>query len=125
MNAVTRVSSRASGWLGAALALVCAGAMLPAGAAERSVVVQIQSTQLASREGVVRVYQKLRLAAEAACGEPNSADLREWSDFRQCVARSLDRAIGEVHDARLTAYHAQRTGVAVQVAALAPRPAAP
>jgi UrcA family protein len=55
--------------------------------------------------GVERLYARLRHAAEQVCGGVNIRDLAGTHRQEDCVRASLDRAVEDVHSARLTARH--------------------
>lgn len=72
--------------------------------------VQIYAGELSSNAGVTRVHERLEDAASFVCRAFDSRELERQMRYRRCVADALDRAVREVHDARLSAYHRGRTG---------------
>ena len=86
--------------------------------------VRIDGSELLSGAGIARVYGRLELAADYVCRSFDSRDPERQARYRQCVAEALERAIGDVHDAVLSAYYQARTGTLRTVAVVAGSPAA-
>ena len=93
------VAAGLGGWLLASTAFATTTGDAP------SARVTYAELDLTKDAGVERLYARLRQAAEQVCG---SADIRELGRFYEqqaCVQRALDRAVEDVHSARLTARH--------------------
>jgi UrcA family protein len=86
--------------------------------------VRIDGSELLSGVGIARVYGRLEQAADYVCRSFDSREPERHSQYRHCVAESLERAIQDVHDARLSAYYQARTGTLRTVAIVAGSPAA-
>jgi UrcA family protein len=73
------------------------------------VVVRFDDLNLDRTPGVVRLYQRLHAAAQEVCGPPTPANSRiVASDWRQCVAAAVDRAVRQIDRPAVTAYHLAR-----------------
>jgi UrcA family protein len=66
------------------------------------------------------LYSRVRHAAMQVCGEPDIRDDRRQRDVDACVARSVDRAVGEVASAEFTAVHEKASGDVVRLASSGP-----
>lgn len=86
--------------------------------------VQIYGSELASSAGVARVHARLTGAARDVCHGLDGRDIERQMRYRRCVAESLERAVRDVHDSRLTAYHQAHTGAPRTVALVAGSPGA-
>jgi UrcA family protein len=71
--------------------------------------VQIYGGELSSHTGIVRVHDRLEGAARNVCRTLDEKDLERQMRYRRCVVESLERAVRDVHDARLSAYHQAKT----------------
>ena len=92
----------------------------------RSERVPFYRVELGNRAGVEQTYRRLQRAAARVCGDEDSKQLVERMQFQRCVEESLARAVAEVHDASLTAYHQHRSAAAAAIAAVsAPRASLP
>lgn len=96
------------------LTLASAGAFVAGSAARAdsdipSKVVRYAQTELSSPAGVGRIYSRLNRAAKQVCSNYDLIDLAHHQIFNRCVAESLARAVGQVHDERLTLYHEFQT----------------
>ncbi len=122
---------RARRLAGAVLSVLATAAVLhsapvraePTAAKTTSVAVQIERSALQTDEGVARVYTQLRTAARAACGESELSDVQDIDlriRFHTCVNQAVARAVADVHDAGLSAYHAHRTGAPQRLLASSP-----
>jgi UrcA family protein len=69
------------------------------------VTVRFDSIDLRSSEGVARLYGRLRQAARGACDSLPRLYVWTASARSRCQSDSLEVAIRQVHDARLTAHH--------------------
>jgi UrcA family protein len=72
-------------------------------------VVHYSQTDLSSPVGIDRIYSRLITAAKLVCDRYDSMELARRQVFDRCVAESLARAVGQVHDERLTLYHESQT----------------
>lgn len=114
------------------LAALIAGA-LPAARSARaaevsdeapSQAVRIDGSELLSGAGIVRVYGQLEQAADYVCHSLDSKELERQRQYRRCVAEALERAVKDVHDGRLSAYHQVKTGATRTDTIVAGSPAA-
>jgi len=71
--------------------------------------VQIYGAELSSSTGIVRVHDRLEGAARNVCRPLDERDLGRQMRYRRCVAEAVERAVRDVHDARLSAYHQAKT----------------
>jgi UrcA family protein len=63
---------------------------------------------LSTPAGAERVLDRVRRAAIEACGgQPDPRDLAAQRPFKECVARSMDGAVGQLRAPRVTALHRQ------------------
>jgi UrcA family protein len=83
-----------------------------------AVPVHYTKAELLNDAGIVRVHERLKAAARSVCYEFESRELGRQAQFTQCVASSLSRAVAQIHDPALTAYHEHRTGYLRQIAAV-------
>lgn len=74
-----------------------------------SVTVEYSDLDLASPNGVDRLYSRLRSAARNVCGEYEARDLRTRASARSCYVRALGEAVRDVDHAALTAMHQGNT----------------
>ncbi len=72
--------------------------------------VQIYAAELSSSVGIALVHDRLDQAAHYVCRAFDSREPERQMRYRRCVTEALERAVQEVHDARLSAYHRGRTG---------------
>lgn len=86
-----------------------AGSPVQADSDVPSQAVHYSQTELSSPAGVGRIYSRLNSAAKQVCSSYDLIDLAHHQIFNRCVAESLARAVGQVHDERLTLYHQYRT----------------
>jgi UrcA family protein len=89
-------------------------------AALGTVTIRYSREELQSREGIRRLYDRLGLAAREVCQFYDSTELARRHVFRLCVSRSLDRAVTQIHDPALSAYHLRQVTRPLAVAALGP-----
>lgn len=85
--------------------------------------VQIYGAELSNTAGIARVHERLTGAARDVCHTLDAKDLGRQMLYRRCVAAALARAVRDVHDARLSAYHEAKTGATRTVALIAGSPA--
>jgi UrcA family protein len=85
--------------------------------------VRIDGSELSSGAGVARVYGRLELAADYVCRSFDSREPERHGRYRHCVAEALERAVRDVHDARLSAYYQAKTGTLRTDAIVAGSPA--
>lgn len=81
--------------------------------------VQFRRIDLLDASAVKVLYHRLERAAQDACRGYESRDLERQALYRGCVADSVARAVAQIHDPGLTAYHAHRPGPRVALAAQA------
>ena len=105
---------------------LAAGAAAYADAADGelgSTIVYFSHDELQGSAGIGRVYRRLDTAAHEVCQFYDSRELARQRAFQQCVAASLVRAVAQIHDPGLTAYHERRTAAIPALAAVMSRPA--
>jgi UrcA family protein len=115
-----RTARSLAGTVLVALASVTALHAAPAHA-QNAVPVTFNRSELSSDEGIARVYQQLRTAARAACGEDQLSDVQDVDlriRFQTCVRDAVARAVADVHDQRLSAYLQHKTGAPQRLAAI-------
>ncbi len=86
--------------------------------------VRIDGAELLSGAGIARVYGRLEQAADYVCRSFDSREPERQARYRHCVAEALERAVRDVHDARLSAYYQDKTGTMSTFAIVAGSPAA-
>jgi UrcA family protein len=104
---------------------LAAGAVAHAGVADsdlRSKKVYFTPAELLGNAGIGHVHQRLASAAREVCRDYESRELARQRVFRQCVAASLARALAEIHDPGLTAYHERTMGATPAFAAVVGSP---
>jgi UrcA family protein len=72
-------------------------------------VVQYRVSDLATPQGLRRLYNRLNEAASTVCGQYASPDLLHTAPYHRCLAEAVSRAVSQIHDERLTRYHDSRT----------------
>jgi UrcA family protein len=100
------------------LAAIMAGGLCGARAAHAgaltgnppSQVVRVYGFELSSDVGIARVHERLKQAAREVCDSFDSRDPERQMRYRRCVADALERAVRDIHDGRLTAYHRSKAG---------------
>jgi UrcA family protein len=90
----------------------------PASDGVPAVAVYYTKAELLDQAGIARVHQRLKAAAKAVCHAYESRELARQAQFDQCVATSLARAVDQIHDPALSAYHEHRTGSLREIAAV-------
>jgi UrcA family protein len=93
------IAAGLGGWLLASAALAQPATEAP------TAHVRFADLDLNKDAGVERLYARLRHAAEAVCGSVDARDLARLSQHEACLREALDRAVADVHSARLTARH--------------------
>jgi UrcA family protein len=83
-----------------------------------SVAVHYRAQELLDDAGIARVYARLREAARSVCRGYESSQLALQAAFRQCVSLSLDRAVLQIHDPGLAAYHQHKLHALPVIAAV-------
>ncbi len=89
-----------------------------ADAALGTVSIHYTRQELQSPEGVRRLYDRLGFAAREVCEYYDSSELPRRHAFQLCVSRSLERAVTQIHDPALSAYHLRQVTRPLAVAAL-------
>jgi UrcA family protein len=69
------------------------------------VTVRFDVVELGGDDGIARLYLRLRQAARGSCDSLPALDRWTAIDRRRCAGDTLEAAIRQVHDARLTAHH--------------------
>ena len=93
------IAAGLGGWLLASTAFAATATEAP------SVRVSYSELDLNKDAGVERLYARLRHAADQVCGNVDNRDLVAGRYREACVRAALDRAVEQVHSARLTARH--------------------
>ena len=99
----------------AGLALITAAAH-PTGAAAQSADVGAarvvyRDLDLSTDKGVARLYLRMEHGAQEVCSiYLDPADVEANQRFKACTADALARGVANVHSARLSDLHAQRSG---------------
>lgn len=96
---LTLIAAGLGGWLLASTAFAATQADVPA------IHVKFAELDLAKDAGIERLYARLRSAAQQVCGRADNRDLAAQAEQQDCMHRALDRAVNDVHSARLTARH--------------------
>jgi UrcA family protein len=73
-----------------------------------TVTVRYSQQELQNPESIRRLYDLLNTAARQVCWSYDSVDLIQRRAFYMCVSLSIDRAVRQIHDPSLSAYHLQR-----------------
>jgi UrcA family protein len=98
-STLTIIAAGLGGWLLASSAFAATTTEAPAAR------VQYSELDLSKDAGVERLYARLKHAAEQVCGGADIRDLAALHQQELCVQKALDRAVEDVHSARLTARH--------------------
>jgi UrcA family protein len=70
-----------------------------------SVTVRYDALELRSDDGIARLHQRLQQAARRSCDSLPGLDRWTATARHRCVGDTLEAAIRQVRDARLTAHH--------------------
>ena len=76
----------------------------------RTKVVNYADLNLNSEAGARALYGRLRLAASQVCAPSKGVALSEFSNWRKCFDLTLARAVKQIDQPVLTAYHLRQTG---------------
>jgi UrcA family protein len=96
-------------WTGAAYASSATGSQ----ADTPSEVVQIHTSDLSTASGADALYDRIQTAAWHVCADMIEANSGPGAIQRlQCINTLVDAAVNDVHNARLTAIHQEKTGEA-------------
>jgi UrcA family protein len=93
------------------IALACAGAYADSPPFEtHSSVVHIKDLNLNRPQDVATVYQRITVAADRVCG-PRSLPGSHYrtTDYENCYADALARAVARIDQPSVTSYYRQRT----------------
>ena len=93
------IAAGLGGWLLASTTFAATSAAAPA------VRVSYSELDLTKDAGVERLYTRLQSAAGSVCGRLDIRNLAAYAERQACVQGALDRAVENVHSARLTARH--------------------
>ncbi|HET9446748.1 MAG TPA: UrcA family protein [Steroidobacteraceae bacterium] len=72
-------------------------------------VVSYADLNLNSEPGARTLYGRLRMAATEVCSTFRGNSLRERTNWSKCFDPALARAVAQINEPRLTAYHLNRT----------------
>ena len=81
--------------------------------------VRLADLNFSTPQGTAAAYKRIESAANAVCSQYDGRLLTQRTVFRTCVSGSIDAAVAEVGDARLTAYYQSKTGKSVSQEKLA------
>lgn len=98
--------------LGGALAAAGTSASAIAGTPDAevpSVKVRFADLDLGKPEGTATLYRRLETAAHVVCNVYEDRLLERQFAWKHCVSGALDRAVAQIGNASLTAYHLART----------------
>jgi UrcA family protein len=73
-------------------------------------VVSYADLNLKAEPGARTLYGRLRMAATQVCAPFRGDSLRERTNWRECFNPALARAVAEIDEPMLTAYHLRQTG---------------
>jgi UrcA family protein len=83
------------------------------GVETRRVTVSYADLRLESQAGINALYHRIETAAATVCGEPAYKQGRlagAHQDWRHCLDKAVDGAVGEVNNVALSRYHLAQTG---------------
>lgn len=81
--------------------------------AQQSVRINTSDLDLSKSADVATLYQRIRNAAEKACGSDYVTGSRLASDSKkQCVAQAVDGTVAQMRNPSLSAYHKQEATMA-------------
>lgn len=112
-------ASIVSSCLGLGAAIVHAGDSDP-GYAPTKTWVEYGDLNLATTQGIERLYERIAQAAEGVCGRPERS-LASVQHVRLCTRKAIARAVADVANPELTALFAARTHAPVHGAQVASR----
>jgi UrcA family protein len=95
------------------LSLLCAGAALaaPSDAPENSMQVRYSDLDLSRPEGALKLYQRIKYAAQLVCDTYASNELVRRQEYLKCYSKAVDDAVSKVGSDKLTAIHLGHTRV--------------
>ena len=91
-----------------ALALVLAGLSSPVFAGRSSEKVDFSDLNLNQQRDVAVLYERIQSAAEQVCKDDTAIWGYHRKAFHRCFARTMDKAVSQVDNPALTAYHLDR-----------------
>ena len=94
---------------GLAASLVGASAWAASAGDAPSLHVAYTDLDLTRDAGVEKLYGRLRLAAEAVCGNADIRELKAHAAHQACTAQALDAAVGAIRSDRLSTRHSLGT----------------
>jgi len=71
-------------------------------------IVKYHNQELATREGNLKLYQRIVAAAREVCPLENQADLAAFARSRSCQSQAIARAVSEINSPALAAVYAAR-----------------
>ena len=83
--------------------------------------IRLADLDLTTSQGTAAAYKRISFAAQSVCSSYDGADLPQRRIWRQCVNGSIDSAVAQVGDSRLTAYYVSKTGQGLPLQTLASR----
>jgi UrcA family protein len=86
-----------------------AGDVTPGGS-RGAVHIRVADLDLTTSQGTAAAYKRIQFAAQSVCSSYEGAELAQRLIWRQCVNGSMDSAVAQMGDSRLTAYYLSKTG---------------
>lgn len=83
--------------------------------------IRLADLDLTTSQGTAAAYKRIEFAAQSVCSSYDRADLPQRRIWRQCVNGSIDSAVAQAGDSRLTAYYASKTDRGLPLQTLASR----
>jgi UrcA family protein len=77
----------------------------------RTATVRYDDLNLNTARGIAGLYGRIHAAAVDVCQpleDPQLADDVFWSDRNECIAHAVAKAVQDVHNEKLSAYHFER-----------------
>jgi UrcA family protein len=113
MNTFICRSIRCSGLRAALAAAICCGIALPATADQRNgepltKVVSYADLNVSGEAGARVLYGRLRMAARQVCAPFEGRTLKQIAQWGGCFEQAIERAVKEIDQPVLTAYHLNR-----------------
>jgi UrcA family protein len=83
--------------------------------------IRLADLDLTTSQGTAAAYKRIKSAALSVCSSYDGAELPQHLIWRQCVGGSINSAVAQVGDSRLTAYYISKTGRGFPLQTLASR----
>jgi UrcA family protein len=72
--------------------------------------IRLADLDLTTSQGTTAAYKRIEFAAQSVCSSYDGAELPQRRIWRQCVSGSVESAVAQIGDSRLTAYYLSKTG---------------